>query len=94
MTLDMLASELPEKYVESKIFPINFPVSRLSCLICGEKNVNISGEGVRLTKEKGRLLVIPERGGEKIKVFAEADTMEAANELCSDIEEIIGSLTD
>ena len=89
MTLDMLASEIPGKHIESKIFSVNFPVSKLSDVIGAQKN--ISGEGVRLIREEGSLLLIPERGGEKIKVFAEADTAEIANELCADIEEIIGS---
>ncbi len=89
MTLDMLASEIPGKHIESKIFSVNFPVSKLSDVIGAQKN--ISGEGVRLIREEGSLLLIPERGGEKIKVFAEADTAEIASELCADIEEIIGS---
>ena len=94
MTLDMLASEIPEKYIERKIFPVNFPVSKLSGIIGAEKDADASGEGIRLVRKEGGLLVIPERGGEKIKVFAEADTMEAANELCTDIEEIISSFSE
>lgn len=94
MTLDMLASEIPDKYIESKVFSVNFPVSRLSDVIGAETDGSDFGEGVRLVRKDGSLLLIPERGGEKIKVFAEADTMEIANELCADIEEIIGSAND
>ena len=94
MTLDMLASEIPEKYIERKIFSVNFPASRLSDVIGGSGESVFSGEGVRLIRNEGSLLVIPERGGDRIRVFAEADTMEAANELCADIEEKIRSVTE
>lgn len=90
MTLHSLVSELPEKYIERKTFAVNFPPSRLSSVI-GDEAVS-SREGVRLLRKEGSLLVIPERGGNSVKVFAEADTMEAARELCSDIEEIINSI--
>jgi len=94
MTLDSLTSEIPEKYIEKKIFNVNFPVSSLSSVIGGNnKEDNLLCEGIRLLKDEGSLLVIPEKGGERIKVFAEADTMEAADELCSDIEEIVNSLS-
>ncbi len=91
MTLENLASEIPEKYIESKIFSVNFSVSKLSDIIGADGIGNVSGEGVRLVRKNGSLLVIPERGGERIKVLAEADTMEIADELCAEIEEIINS---
>ncbi len=95
MTLDSLVSELPERFVESKIFLVNFPVSKLSSVIGnGDTNMNSSREGIKLVRDAGSLLVIPERGGGRVKVFAEADTMEAARELCADIEEIIKSASD
>ena len=94
MTLDMLASEIPEKYIGSKVFSVNFPVSKLSDVVGANKNGSTAGEGVRLVRKEGSILLIPERGGEKIKVFAEADTMEAADELCAGIEEIIGSVSE
>ena len=94
MTIEMLASEIPEKYFESKIFSVNFSVSELSDIIGADRNESASGEGVRLMREKGSLLVVPERGGEKIKVLAEADSMEIADELCAEIEEKISSFND
>lgn len=94
MSLDALASELPEKYIERKTFSVNFSPSRLSAVI-GNENAEKSSvrEGIKLIKSGGRVLVIPERSGERIKVLAEADTMEAAQELCADIEEIINSVS-
>ena len=95
MTLDSLVSELPEKFVERKTFSVNFPVSRLSAVITAEyDNTDTSREGIRFHKETGELLVVPEKGGRCVDVFAESDTMEAAKELCADIEEMIKSVSD
>ena len=91
-TLDRLAAELPEKYIVRKTVIINFAPSGLSSVI-GEESVRSKNdyEGIRLIKRKGKLLVVPERSGRAVRILAEADTMEAAQELCADIEELIGS---
>ncbi|MBQ2973473.1 MAG: NTP transferase domain-containing protein [Clostridia bacterium] len=92
MSLDELVSEIPEKYIVRKSVPISFSPTDLSSLV-GEEKISIRNdfEGIRLVRDSGRLLIIPERGGERVKILAEADTMEAANELCTDIEDIIES---
>lgn len=89
-TLDELVCELPEKYIVKKTVPISFSPTNLASLI-GEETVNIrnDSEGIRLVRSSGRLLVIPERTGERVRILAEANTMEAADELCADIEEIL-----
>lgn len=87
ITLDMLAEELPEKYIEKKTFAVNFPPSKLYSVI-GDEAIS-SREGIKLLRKEGLLLVIPQKRGDSIKVFAEADTMETARELCFDIEEKI-----
>ena len=88
--LDELISELPEKYIVKKTVPISFSPTNLASLI-GEETVNIrnDSEGIRLVRSSGRLLVIPERTGEKVRILAEADTAEAADELCMGVEEIL-----
>lgn len=90
MNLGDLLAELPEKYIVKKVVPINFSPVNLSSLI-GEENVTLrnDSEGIRLVRSSGKLLVVPERTGERVRIFAEADTMEAANELCADIEELL-----
>lgn len=94
MSLDALVSELPEKYIERKTFSVNFAPSKLSAVMGNEYADNSSvREGIKLIRKEGRVLVVPERSGDRIKVFAEADTMEAAQELCADIEEIINSVS-
>lgn len=94
-SLEALISELPEKYIVRKTVSINFSPSYLASLI-GEENVSIKNdfEGIKLIRNGGRLLVIPQRGGDSVRIFAEADTMEAADELCADVEEIINSATE
>lgn len=89
-SLDELLLELPQKYIVRKSVPISFSPTALSSLI-GEETVSIKNdfEGIRLVRKSGKLLVVPEKNGEKVKILAEADSMEAANELCADIEDII-----
>lgn len=94
-TLDALILELPEKYIVKKTVPISFSPANLASLV-GEETVNIKNdfEGIRLVRSSGKLLIVPERTGERVRIFAEADTMEAANELCADIEDIIEAAGD
>lgn len=94
-SLDTLISELPEKYIVRKTVPISFSPTNLASLV-GEETVNIKNdfEGIRLVRSSGKLLIVPERTGERVRIFAEADTMEAANELCADIEDILESVSE
>lgn len=93
--LKSLVSELPEKYIVSKNAPIRFSPSRLSAVIGGDMNAGGGAdngfEGVTLIKDAGRTLVIPKRGGAEVKILVEADSAEAADELCADIENRLGS---
>ena len=88
--LEDLIGELPEKYVVKKTVTIDFSPSDLSVLLGEEKNsVGRVAEGVRIVRDGNRLLVIPERSGESVKIFAESDSFEAASELCGSVEEIL-----
>lgn len=88
-SLGKLVSELPQKYVSVKLFKINFSPSKLS-EVCSVKAETIDKkEGVRLIGKNGVVRLIPDSLGEKIKVLAEADSMEAADELCFDAEELL-----
>ena len=86
--LDLLG-ELPEKYIVGKTLSIEFSPSYLSDLV-GEEEVDLKNslEGIRLIRSSGKLLIVPERSGETVRILAEADTMEAADELCADISEL------
>ncbi len=88
--LEELVSEIPDIYIVKKTVPIEFSPADLSAII-GEENAESKNdfEGIRLVRESGKLLIIPERGGEKVRISAEANTMEAAEELCASVEDII-----
>ena len=90
---DDLLSELPESYIIRKTVPIGFSPADLAGLV-GEEKISLTNgfEGIRLVRSKGRLLIVPERDGEKVRICAEADSMEAACELCGDIEDLINSI--
>lgn len=94
-TLEQLLSEIPEKFIVKKSIEIDFSPSYLSRL-AGEETIGKTNnfEGVKIIKSSGRLLIIPERCGESVRIFAEADTMEAAEEMCSDMENIINSASE
>lgn len=94
-TLERLISEIPEKFIVKKRIEIDFFPSRLSRL-AGEETIGKTNnfEGVKIIKSAGRLLVIPERNGEHVRILAEADTMEAAEEMCADMENIIKSASE
>ncbi len=85
-SLTELLTMLPQKFISTKDVEVNFPVSSISEALKDynffvEKNM----EGVRITGEKGEALILPKRSGEKLKVLAQADSVEFADEICSDI---------
>ncbi len=94
-SLESLVCELPEKYVVKKTVRIDFSPSYLASL-AGEDNIGRKNnfEGIKVMRNAGRLLIIPERSGEKVRLLAEADSMEAAQEMCADMEEIIKNASD
>ena len=93
--LAYLVSELPERYIIRKTVKINFPPSYLFDL-AGEtvKETANDREGIKIIRNDGRLLVIPERGGESVRMLAEADTAEIAEEICTVFEEVINAAND
>lgn len=84
-----LLRELPDKYIARRTVSIGFSPSSLADLV-GEEEIDLKNslEGIRLIRSSGKLLIVPERSGETVKILAEADTMEAADELCADITEL------
>lgn len=88
--IDELAAEVPDKSVFRKKVALGFsPVDLAKAVGSDEMIKGNCFEGVRVSKNGGKLFVVPERSGEFVNIFAEADTMEAARELCGDIEEIL-----
>ncbi len=92
LELEALLDELPQCYIVKKILPFSLQPSSLSEIV-GEEKINITNnrEGISIARDGGHLLIIPERSGERIRVFAQAQSMEAAGELCDSIEELIAA---
>lgn len=93
--LEALLAEIPEKYIVRRTVSINFSPTYLASLI-GEENMGAKNdfEGIKLVKKEGRLLVVPDRSGDAVRILAEADTMEAADELCRDVEDILNTASE
>lgn len=93
--LERLVSELPKKFIAKRSVHIDFLPSYLS-RVTGEENVRNKNdyEGIRIIRNSGRILIIPGTSGENVRILAEADTMEAADELCADMEEKINAASE
>ncbi|MBQ6267780.1 MAG: NTP transferase domain-containing protein [Clostridia bacterium] len=83
-TLDVLLSELPARFVAARTVPLGFAPSALAETVGGTPEGSNYFEGVRLTKREGKLLFVPECAGDRVRILAEADSMEAAQALCMD----------
>ncbi len=92
-TFEELLSELPESYIIKKTVPIGFSPAYIAGLV-GEEKISLTNEfeGIELVRSKGKLLIIPERSGEKVRICAEAQSMEAATELCGEIEDLLNNV--
>ena len=93
--LENLVSGLPGKSIVRKNVRINFLPSHLFDLAgeaAGEAGNEL--EGIRIIRSDGSLRVIPERGGVSVRILAEADTAEAAEEICAGFEDIINNAND
>ncbi len=93
--LSDLLSELPQKFILKRNVRISFSPSYLISL-AGENSLGVRNdfEGIKIIRDEGRVLIIPERGGESVRILAESNSMEAAEELCADVEDIINSASD
>ena len=84
-----LVSELPEFYVAKKVMEVDVSPALISKeLLCNDFKTDESG-GVTLKNEKGVAKVRSESNGKSLKIITEAVTMELAEELCVDIENLI-----
>ncbi len=90
-----LLSELPQKFISKRNVRISFSPSYLISL-AGEKSLGVRNdfEGIKIIRDEGRVLVIPDRFGETVRILAETDSMESAEELCAVVEDIINAVSD
>ena len=88
--LETLLEELPARFVAARTVPLGFAPSALAETVGGTPEGSNYFEGVRLTKREGKLLFVPECAGDRVRILAEADSMEAADALCMDAAALIG----
>ena len=91
-SLAQLSDELPIFYVESKSFALPCPPSMLQKLFeerDAEAVPEPAREGIVLRKQGWRILVTPGKSGRRVRVLAEAGSLETAQELCAGIEKIL-----
>lgn len=94
-SLALLAAEVPDKTVLRKNVPIDFsPVQLARAVGECESTSGSCFEGVRVSKNGGKLLIIPERGGGSVRILAEADNAETAAELCAGVEEALSAFSE
>lgn len=83
-SLQTLLEELPARFIAVRTQPLGFAPSALAETVGGAPAGSNYFEGVRLTKREGELLFVPECAGDRVRILAEADSMEAADALCAD----------
>lgn len=81
-TLAELLAKLPDYATSSITISLDFPVSRLAEFLGYDDMLDNGSEGMLLKNKNGRVLVNPSKDGKRIKVLAEADRVETAQELC------------
>lgn len=92
LSVENLCAELPEFFVERKTFSVSFSPAKLHTLFGKQDDTSAVREGVSLEKNGGRLLITPMRSGHALRVTAEANSMEAAAEMCSGFERILAEI--
>lgn len=90
LSLDELLMNLPQKYIKREKVMIDYPPSSLAekLFVNGEASEK-SLSGIMIQRSNGKVFVVPERSGDIVRVLAESDSMEAAEELCGGIAEKI-----
>lgn len=85
-SLPVLLHTVPQFFVRRRTVPIRFSPTDLMTVLHAPNAVP-QKEGVLLENENGRVLLIPQKSGKKLRIFAESASYETACELCGDIEE-------
>lgn len=84
MSLSQLLKSVPSYNVCSKLISCNFPHSRLADVL--DINLDRNSKGVRKTLKNGYLTLVRQDAGKHIRIIAEAETIEAATEICAEVQ--------
>ena len=84
ISLAELVDNLPECNIYSKIISCSMPHSRIAEIL--DIRIDRTTQGVRKPVENGFLTILRQGGGRHLRIVAQADTIEAAKEICIDTE--------
>jgi len=88
-----LSAQLPPFYVEKKSFDLPCPPSMLQKLLGQNEGKDVrldtAREGIILRRHNGRILITPNKSGRRVRLQAEAESMEIAQELCESAEALL-----
>ncbi len=84
VSLSELVNNLPECNIYSKIISCSMPHSRIAEIL--DVRIDRDTQGVRKPVENGYLTILRQGGGRHLRIIAQADTIEAAKEICIDTE--------
>lgn len=89
-TLPRLLSELPPFFVRRRSVDISFLPSRLKEAV-GSEHLFAAAQGVVYKTPRGRVLITPSKTGRRLRLAAEAASLEVSRDLCAEVEEKIRS---
>ncbi len=84
ISLSDLVDNLPECNIYSKIISCSMPHSRIAEIL--DIRIDRDTQGVRKAVGNGFLTILRQGGGRQLRLVAQADTIEAAKEICIDAE--------
>lgn len=90
-TLYELSEDLPEFYIAKKVMEINIPPQKLAKRLLDSGFQKVEGSGVILKKKTDNIKLKSDFDGKTLKIIAEAVSVEAANELCDEVFNLISN---
>ncbi|MBP1559821.1 MAG: NTP transferase domain-containing protein [Oscillospiraceae bacterium] len=87
MTLAEAVAELPQTAISGRYVALSAPPLRILRSIAAEKQV--SGDGIVISDERGRVLIRPLKSEKGVLMQAESFNMETASELCDFYQDLI-----
>ena len=92
LSLAQVAARLPDFAMVSRSFEIDLPPGKVLEQLGAQ--AQRAAEGVTLTRGLGTLHIRPSKRGKSLRVLAEADSVEAAEELCAELGGLLASGVD
>ena len=89
VTLHEMMNEAPQFYTSVIYTDTEMSKSEIMNVLTHSDEKKELLDGVRILLERGNVLISPMKKSKRFKIIAESESMETANEICSDFSEII-----